>query len=226
MMREYKILNEPLKVTHSFEYTLNDHLKLSFAKRSLLFPIIEQQTGAQLGFYYDGPIGFIADFLVHTKKGAVGYTIERSYQSLFLFPSKIDFLIEYTKESKPIDEQEFAEAYTSLLKGTKFSFSLIKQLNSLTGLYYLFFVKKPFSLWMAEKNKTFYISPPRVLGRDGDSKLFLLTTKELIFVDSDGSTISTSDFYTPGTIMKKLRDWIFSLGPSPFTTIFRDFCNY
>ena len=222
-MANYMLLNDPLKITHSFEYTINPHLRITVAKKSMLLPIVAEDSGHQIGFYYDGPIGFTADFIVHTNKGAVGHTFERSYSCLFMFPSDIDFLVEYVKKAKPLNQDEFKERYAHVLKTIRFNFSLINKLNDSRGKHYLFFTKKPFNLWVIDEDKTFYIAPPRIIGREGDQKLFMFSVKELIFVDSNKRVFSTAEFYHPKLIMQKLKEWLISLEPSPFTMLFRYF---
>ena len=87
------VKNRPLKTTHSFEYTFdNKHVKLSISKNSILLPIFDEKKNQQIGFLLDGPIGIIADLLVHTKKGAIGEVIEDTYSTALLFPVKLPFL--------------------------------------------------------------------------------------------------------------------------------------
>ena len=87
------IENRPLKITHSFEYTLyNKQVKLSFSKNAILLPVFDDRRDIQIGFLLDGPLGVIGDLLVHSKEGAVGEIIEETYSSALFLPAKLPFI--------------------------------------------------------------------------------------------------------------------------------------
>ncbi|MCG3260868.1 MAG: hypothetical protein H7644_14030, partial [Candidatus Heimdallarchaeota archaeon] len=80
------IKNRPLKITHSFEYTFNNkQVKISLSKNTILLPVFDEKKNRQIGFLLEGPIGIIADLLVHSQEGAVGEIVEETYSNVLLF---------------------------------------------------------------------------------------------------------------------------------------------
>ncbi|MHA1686580.1 MAG: hypothetical protein ACTSYD_09280 [Candidatus Heimdallarchaeaceae archaeon] len=218
-MVRLSILNRPLKVTHSFEHTFqNNHIKITVAKKSLLFPIFDDTSDAQIGFYYNGPIGITADLLVHSNKGAVGKTIEKTYSNMLLFPGLLPFLDERVKEVKPIEGIE--EHLTNIINNIRITGIKIWNRNPASQETFMFIHKHPFALWGINNNTTLYIKPPLICGRRGDNSLFWIEPSRFEFVSKDGNRTIASELSNPHLLLRKV---ITLLKNTAFANLFQSF---
>lgn len=220
-MVRLSIFNRPLKVTHSFEHTFaNNHIRITIAKKALLFPIFDIKANVQIGFYYNGPIGITADLLVHSNKGAVGKTIERSYTDMLLFPGLLPFLEEHVKEIEPIEDIE--EKLTNITNSIKITNIKLLDINSTNQETFMFMHKHPFALWGINQDTTLYINPPLICGRKGDNTLFWIDPLRVEFVSKNGKKTTTLELSNPHLLLRKV---VTLLRNTAFDDLFRTFVH-
>ena len=195
------IKNRPLKITHSFEHTLdNKQVKLSLSKNSVLLPVFDGKRDKQVGFLLDGPIGVIADLLVHSNEGAVGEIVEETYSTALLFPTDLPFLtLDDVKEIQPLEN---IRPYEEIIR--KYSLGIDLHLKSDTrkekGI--LINTHKPNHIWLMNKTSTYLLRSSEILGRKGENQLYWLSKKEMLVVKGDGSVRTLKDLFA----LKKARE--------------------
>ncbi|MFW9852154.1 MAG: hypothetical protein ACFFDS_04390 [Candidatus Thorarchaeota archaeon] len=211
-------MNRPLKITHSYEYTFdNNQVKLSLAKKSVLIPVFDQKNNQQIGFLLDGPLGIIADLVVHSEEGAVGEIIEETYSKVLFLPAELPFLsLDHVKEMSPLEE---FQPYERLISDFNFQFSSFNISNHLKQKGILIQTSKPSKTWLITSDSTFLIGSREVIGRRGEMKLIWVGKKEIIFVNEKGRVKSTKDFLS----LKKARDLFQRVMDIPYGSIFSSF---
>ena len=211
-------MNRPLKITHSYEYTFdNNQVKLSLAKKSVLIPVFDHKNNQQIGFLLDGPLGIIADLVVHSEEGAVGEIIEETYSKALFLPADLPFLsLDHVKEMSPLEE---FQPYERLISDFNFQFSRVNISNHLKQKGVLIQTSKPSKTWLITSDSTFLIDSREVLGRRGEMKLIWVGKKEIIFVNEKGRVKSSKDFLS----LKKARDLFQRVMDIPYGSIFSSF---
>ena len=212
------IENRPLKITHSFEYTLdNKQVKLSFSKNAILLPVFDDRRDIQIGFFLDGPIGVIGDLLVHSKEGAVGEIIEETYSSALFLPAKLPFLyFEHVKDIRPLEN---IENYEKRIQDFKIHFRYDEKFPGMKEEGILISVNKPKHLWLINRNATFFLKSTEILGRRGERKLVWLSKSEILTVKEDGSLKSSKDLFS----VKKAKDYFNRFVEVPLGIMFSRF---
>lgn len=209
------VKNRPMKTTHSFEYTFdNKHVKLSISKNSILLPVFDDNENRQIGYLLDGPIGIIADLLVHTNKGAIGEVIEDTYSTALLFPVKLPFLTSgEVKEISPLEDtnqyEEIVRKYRSQIKRNDY----IKH-DDREGV--MIQTYNPSSLWFINDKSTFLVGEEEIIGRRGESRLFWVAKDSFTTVNRNGKIFSTGDLFS----IKKARKTFHKILDVPLALIF------
>lgn len=212
------IKNRPLRIKHSFEYTCdNNQVKFSLSKNSILIPIFDKERNRQVGYILDGPIGIIADLLVHTKEGAVGEIIEETYSTVLLFPLQIPFLkMVHIKEIQPLEEfrkyEDVIKKYESQIRRKDYISSEYKE-GMMIQTY------NPNSLWFIGKDSTFLIETEEIIGRKGEIRLIWLEKDSFTIVNKRGKVKTTIDAFS----VKKMRKTIHRILDVPLNAIFASF---
>ena len=211
-------MNHPLKITHSYEYTFeNNQVKLSLAKKSVLIPVFDQKNNQQIGFLLDGPLGIIADLVVHSKEGAVGEIIEDTYSKVLFLPADLPFLsLDHVKEISPLEE---FQPYEKIISKYNFQFTHANISNHMKQRGVLIQTLNPTRTWLVTKDSTFLISSREVLGRRGEMKLIWVGKREIIFVNENGKVKSTKDILS----LRKARDLFHRVMDMPYGSIFSSF---
>lgn len=195
------IKNRPLKTTHSYEYTFdNKHVKVSISKNSILLPIFDDNQNRQIGFLLDGPIGIIADLLVHTNKGAIGEIIEETYSTALLFPIQLPFLTrDQVKELSPLEEtnhyEEIINKYRLQIKREDY----IKYEDDIGIMIQTY---DPASLWFINKDSTFLVASDEIIARRGEKRLIWVAKDSFTTVNQNGKIFSTTDLFSIGKARK------------------------
>ncbi len=209
------VKNRPMKTTHSFEYTFeNKHVKLSISKNSILLPIFDEKKNQQIGFLLDGPIGIIADLLVHTKKGAIGEVIEETYSTALLFPVKLPFLTrDQVKEISPLEETDHYEEIVRKYR------SQIKRDDHITygdkeGI--MIQTYDPSSLWFINDKSTFLVGQEEIIARRGENRLIWIAKDSFTTVNKNGKIFSTADLIS----IKKARNTFHRILDVPLALVF------
>ena len=194
-MMRLSIENRPLKITHSFEYTLdNKQVKLSFSKNAILLPVFDDRRDIQIGYLLDGPVGVIGDLLVHSKEGAVGEIIEETYSSALFLPAKLPFItFDHVKEIRPLEN---IETYENKIQDFKVLFKYDENFPGMKEEGLLINIKESKHLWLINKNATFFLKPSEIIGRRGENKLVWLSKNEIVTVKEDGSFKSSKDLFS------------------------------
>ncbi|MCG3215922.1 MAG: hypothetical protein KAS63_04375 [Candidatus Heimdallarchaeota archaeon] len=189
------IKNRPLKISHSYEYTFdNKYAKITLSKHSLLFPVFNERQNKQIGFLIDGPIGLIADLLVHSDDGAVGEIIEETYSHILVFPIDPPFLsLDHVKEIKPVENMS---PYEEIIRNFKFNFigSIDNSQTKSKGV--LIHTLKKGAMWFIGPRTTYFISPTEIIGRRGEGQLFWLSKREILVVKRNGKIKRLSDVFS------------------------------
>ncbi len=186
------IKNRPLKITHSYEYTFDNNIvKISLSKRSLLFPVFNEKENRQIGFLLEGPIGIIADLIVHSQKGAVGELFDETFSTVILFPVNLPFLsLDHVKETSPVEN---FEPYQELVSKYNRGFSLNKIGLTDINKHTLIATQKPKLFWLISPDGAFSIGNKEIIGRKGQKKFLWISKKGLISVNKDGKYRSIAD---------------------------------
>lgn len=214
-----KILNRPLKITKSFEHIFKSGIaKITVAKKSLLFPIFDLKHNKQIGFYYYGPIGITADFIVHSKKGAIGKIVEETYNNMLIFPGILPFFDEYLREIEPIPDLDgHLEEVTRGLS--------IKGIDKweISTETYIFLYKPAFTLWSISSTATLYINPPIIGLRNSEDNLLWLNSKGINFVSASEDNFESYDLKTVTGLLKRVIGTVKALPFINLITHFNDF---
>ena len=212
------IENRPLKITHSFEYTLdNKQVKLSFSKNAILLPVFDDRRDIQIGFLLDGPVGVIGDLLVHSKEGAVGEIVEETYSSALFLPAKLPFITyDHVKEIRPLEN---IEIYETKIQDFKIHFKYDEKFPGMKEEGLLITTNKPKHLWLINKNATFFLKPSEIIGRRGERKLIWLSKSEIVSVKEDGSFKSSKDLFS----VKKAKQYFNQFVEVPLGIMFSRF---
>jgi hypothetical protein len=186
------VKNRPLKITHSYEYTFDNNIvKISLSKKSLLFPVFNERENKQIGFLLEGPIGIIADLIVHSQKGAVGELFDRTFSTVILFPVNLPFLsLDHVKETSPVEN---FEPYQELVNKYNRIFSLNKIGITDINKHTLIVTQKPKLFWLISSDGAFLIGKKEIIGRKGPKKFLWISKKGLISVNKDGKYRSVAD---------------------------------
>lgn len=189
-------------------------MKLSISKNSILLPVFDENQNRQIGFLLDGPIGIIADLLVHTKKGAVGEIIEDTYSTALLFPVQLPFLTkDQVKEIPPLEETEIYEEIVNKYK------SQIKREDYVTyeekkGI--MIQTYDPASLWFINKDSTFMVGSEEIIARRGEKRLIWVAKDSFTTVNRTGQIHSTTDLFS----IRKARKTFHNILDVPLALIF------
>lgn len=186
------VKNRPLKITHSYEYTFDNNIvKISLSKKSLLFPVFNAKENRQVGFLLEGPIGIIADLIVHSQKGAVGELLDDTFSTVILFPVNLPFLsLDHVKETAPVEN---FEPYQELVSRYNRVFSLNKIGTKDINKHTLIVTQKPQLFWLISPDGAFLIGRKEIIGRKGQKKFLWISKKGLISVNKDGKYRTISD---------------------------------
>ncbi len=209
------VKNRPLKTTHSFEYTFNNkHVKVSISKNSILLPIFDEKKNRQIGFLLDGPIGIIADLLVHTKEGAVGEIIEETYSTALLFPVQLPFLTrDQVKEIPPLEEiyhyEEVINKYRLQIKREDY-ITYEEKKGIMIQTY------NPASLWFINNESTFLVGTEEIIARRGENRLIWVAKDSFTTVNRTGKIHSTTDLFS----IKKARKTFHKILDVPLALVF------
>jgi hypothetical protein len=212
------IKNRPLKITHSYEYTFNNkQAKISLSKNTILLPIFDEKKNRQIGYLLDGPVGIIADLLVHSQEGAVGELIDETYSNVLLFPVKLPFLTpDHVKEIQPLEDiskhEEIIRKYKVQLVHDEY-ISYEEKDGIMIQTY------EPSSLWFFSQDSTFLIDTEEIIGRRGEKKLFWLVKDSFTTVSNNGRVISTKDLFS----INKVQKTIHRILDTPLASIFSRF---
>ncbi len=212
------IKNRPLKITHSFEYTFNNkQAKISLSKNTILLPIFDEKRNRQIGFLLDGPVGIIADLLVHSQEGAVGELIDETYSNILLFPVKLPFLTpDHVKEIQPLEDiskhEEIIRKYKVQLVHDEY-ISYEEKDGIMVQTY------NPTSLWFFAQESTFLIDTEEIIGRRGEKKLFWLVKDSFTTVSNRGRVTSTKDLFS----INKAQKTVHRILDTPLASIFSRF---
>jgi len=209
------VKNRPMKTTHSFEYTFdNKHVKLSISKNSILLPVFDDRKNRQIGYLLDGPIGIIADLLVHTNKGAIGEVIEDTYSKALLFPVKLPFLTgDEIKEISPLEE---TYEYEEILKKYRSQIRRDDYINYEDKAGFMLQTYNPSSLWFINKNSTFLVGEEEFIVRRGENRLIWVAKDSFTTVSKNGKMFSTTDLFS----IKKARKTFHNILDVPLAMIF------
>ncbi len=216
-MRLY-IKNRPLKITHSFEYTFNNkQVKISLSKNTILLPIFDEKKNRQIGYILDGPVGIIADLLVHSQEGAVGELIDEIYSNVLLFPVNLPFLTpDHVKEIQPLEDiskhEEIVKKYRVQIVHEEY-ISYEEREGVMIQTY------NPSSLWFISKDSTFLIDTEEIIGRREEKKLFWLVKDSFTTVNNKGHVKSTKDLFS----ITKVQKTVHRILDTPLTSIFSRF---
>ena len=212
------IKNRPLKITHSFEYTFNNkQVKISLSKNTILLPVFDEKKNRQIGFLLEGPIGIIADLLVHSQEGAVGEIVEETYSNVLLFPVKLPFLSpDHEKEIQPLEDisphEEIIKKYRVQLVHEEY-ISYEEREGIMIQTY------NPSSLWFISQESTFLIDTEEIIGRRGEKKLFWLVKDSFTTVSNKGLVKTTKDLFS----VNKVQKTVHRILDTPLASIFSQF---
>ncbi|MCG3256853.1 MAG: hypothetical protein KAU62_12235 [Candidatus Heimdallarchaeota archaeon] len=212
------IKNRPLKITHSFEYTFNNkQVKISLSKNTILLPVFDENKNRQIGFLLEGPIGIIADLLVHSQEGAVGEIVEETYSNVLLFPVKLPFLSpDHVKEIQPLEDissqEEIIKRYRVQLVHDEY-ISYEEREGIMIQTY------NPSSLWFISQESTFLIDTEEKIGRRGEKKLFWLVKDSFTTVSNRGLVKTTKDLFS----VSKVQKTVHRILDTPLASIFSRF---
>lgn len=212
------IKNRPLKITHSFEYTFNNkQVKISLSKNTILLPVFDENKNRQIGFLLEGPIGIIADLLVHSQEGAVGEIVEETYSNVLLFPVKLPFLSpDHVKEIQPLEDisphEEIIKKYRVQLVHDEY-ISYEEREGIMIQTY------NPSSLWFISQESTFLIDTEEIIGRRGEKKLFWLVKDSFTTVSNKGLVKTTKDLFS----VNKVQKTVHRILDTPLASIFSQF---
>ena len=219
------VKNRPLKTTHSFEYTFdNKHVKISISKNSILLPIFDEKKNQQIGFLLDGPIGIIADLLVHTEKGAIGEIIEETYSTALLFPVQLPFITrDQVKEISPLED---TDQYEEIVRKYRSQINRDDYITYEDKEGFMIQTYNSTSLWFINNNSTFLIGTEEIIARKGENRLIWVTRDSFTTVSKKGDIYSTTDLFSIGKARKtfhKILDTPLALVFSSLGEVFASF---
>ncbi|TFG10517.1 hypothetical protein EU534_00885 [Candidatus Heimdallarchaeota archaeon] len=184
------------------------------SKNSILLPVFDDRKNRQVGYLLDGPIGIIADLLVHTNKGAIGEVIEDTYSKALLFPIKLPFLTgDEIKEIPPLEDiyeyEEILNKYRSQIRRDDY----IKYEDNAGVMLQTY---NPTSLWFINGNSTFLVGEEEFIARRGENRLIWVAKDSFTTVNKNGKIFSTTDLFS----IKKARKTFHSILDVPLALIF------
>ena len=212
------IKNRPLKITHSFEYTFkNKQVKISLSKNTILLPIFDEKKNRQIGYILDGPVGIIADLLVHSQEGAVGELVDETYSNVLLFPVKLPFLApDHVKEIQPLED---ISKYEEIIRKYKVQLVHDEYISYEEREGIMIQTYNPSSLWFITQDSTFLIDTEEIIGRRGEKKLFWLVKDSFTTVSNKGLVKTTKDLFS----VSKVQKTVHRILDTPLASIFSRF---
>jgi len=212
------IKNRPLKITHSFEYTFkNKQVKISLSKNTILLPIFDEKKNRQIGYILDGPVGIIADLLVHSQEGAVGELVDETYSNVLLFPVKLPFLTpDHVKEIQPLED---ISKYEEIIRKYKVQLVHDEYISYEEREGIMIQTYNPSSLWFITQDSTFLIDTEEIIGRRGEKKLFWLVKDSFTTVNNKGLVKTTKDLFS----VSKVQKTVHRILDTPLASIFSRF---
>lgn len=212
------IKNRPLKITHSFEYTFkNKQVKISLSKNTILLPIFDEKKNRQIGYILDGPVGIIADLLVHSQEGAVGELVDETYSNVLLFPVKLPFLApDHVKEIQPLED---ISKYEEIIRKYKVQLVHDEYISYEEREGIMIQTYNPSSLWFITQDSTFLIDTEEIIGRRGEKKLFWLVKDSFTTVNNKGLVKTTMDLFS----VSKIQKTVHRILDTPLASIFSRF---
>jgi hypothetical protein len=214
------VKNRPLKITHSYEYTFDNNIvKISLSKKSLLFPVFNERENRQIGFLLEGPLGIVADLIVHSDKGAVGELFEETFNTVIFLPADLPFLsLDHVKEANPVEN---FEPYEDIIRKYNRMFSLNTIGITDISKHKIIVTQKPQLFWVISPDGTFVLSKKEILGRRGQKRLIWISKKGLVSVNKEGRYRSISEMLQ----VKDIKQSFNKIFGKPLTELFSSIQN-
>ena len=200
-----RLENRPLKVKRSFEYAFeNKQAKIVIPKSSILLPIFEARSDVQIGWLLEGPLGIIADMIVHSKDGAVGKIVDESYSHALIMPAQQDFIEpDRIKDVDPLEDTTTHASIIAFYNKKIVNVDFVFNSRSKTFIW----CHDPFSMWLIAEKGSIRIAMPEILGRTDDHKLFWVSKKGITIVNAKGKSFNTSELFSG----RKVREFVANL---------------